>query len=67
LNVRDDGHGFDPVIALAREHDREHFGLKGIQQRISALGGNFEVQSRSGEGTFIAINIPVKSAAGEDG
>ena len=66
LSVRDDGHGFDPAAALARERDREHFGLKGIQERISALGGTCTFESQPGSGTAVVVSIPIAAPAAED-
>jgi signal transduction histidine kinase len=65
LRVCDDGCGFDPEIGLARERNREHFGLKGIQERAKTLGGTFRLESRSGEGTTVTIEIPVSAAESE--
>lgn len=59
LDVKDEGRGFNPDEALAREHDREHFGLHGIQERTTMLGGQCEIISQPGEGTHICIRIPV--------
>jgi signal transduction histidine kinase len=59
LRICDDGCGFDPEIALARERNREHFGLKGIQERAEALGGTFRLESQPGCGTTVAIEIPL--------
>jgi signal transduction histidine kinase len=59
LRVRDDGRGFDPAAALSRERDREHFGLKGIFERIGALGGNCLIESAPGHGTTISASIPL--------
>jgi len=66
LSVRDDGRGFDPAAALARERDREHFGLKGIQERISALGGTCAFESQPGNGAAVVVSIPVVPPAAED-
>jgi signal transduction histidine kinase len=59
LTVRDDGRGFEPAATLARERDREHFGLKGMQERIAALGGSCDVASRPGQGTVVTVSVPV--------
>ncbi|MBI4771528.1 MAG: hypothetical protein HY784_14240 [Chloroflexi bacterium] len=59
LQVRDDGHGFDPALALARERDREHFGLRGMQQRVAALGGQIEFLSQPGAGATVLAIVPV--------
>lgn len=50
LEVRDDGRGFDP-------HGRstEALGLAGMQERATALGGRFSLESTLGRGTVIAF------------
>lgn len=59
LTVRDDGRGFDPAPALARERNREHFGLRGIQERADALGGVAEFLSQPGTGTTVMVTLPL--------
>ena len=59
LHVEDVGRGFDPALALSRVSDREHFGLKGIQERAQGMGGNFEIQSEPGHGARILIDLPL--------
>ncbi len=57
LIVTDNGRGFDPEIALAREYNREHFGLRGMQQRVRSLGGAWEIHSQPGDGSKIIVEI----------
>jgi two-component system sensor histidine kinase UhpB len=52
LTVRDDGRGIDPSMAPG-------FGLRGMQERVQALGGSCKVESASGCGTKIRIVIPL--------
>ncbi len=59
LAVRDDGRGFDPRLAMAREFNREHFGLRGIHDRAASLGGTCEVVSQPGAGTSVLVSIPI--------
>ncbi len=59
LVVRDDGQGFDTAVALAQEFNREHFGLRGIQERAKALGGDCHIFSKPGTGTSIVVDVPV--------
>ncbi|HEY5730550.1 MAG TPA: sensor histidine kinase [Anaerolineales bacterium] len=59
LVVSDEGKGFDPEIAISRSQNREHFGLRGLQERTKALGGDFEINSQPNAGTRIMINIPI--------
>lgn len=59
LVVRDNGQGFEPAAVLEREYGREHFGLRGIQDRAKELGGECHIFSQPGEGTSIIVDIPV--------
>lgn len=58
LSIRDNGRGFEPEVALALEHGREHFGLRGMQERARSLGGTCDIFSQPGAGTSIIIDIP---------
>jgi PAS domain S-box-containing protein len=58
LEVEDDGQGFElPArwIQLARGG---HLGLVGARERTEAVGGQFEVLSSPGEGTFVRAIVP---------
>ena len=58
LRVRDDGVGFDASnrAQLLREG---HFGLAGMRERASLVGGSLEVGSIPGHGTTIEVRVPV--------
>ena len=56
LNMRDNGHGFDP----AKSH--EGFGLQGIRERAGDMGGQFSIESSEGNGAAISILLPLSSA-----
>lgn len=56
LAIRDDGRGFEPTVALNLE--KEHFGLRGMQERVQALGGSCDIFSRPAAGTSIVIDVP---------
>jgi signal transduction histidine kinase len=62
LDISDEGRGFDPSIALARNVTREHFGLHGIQERARAMGGECEIISQPGAGVRIMVSLPIKGA-----
>jgi signal transduction histidine kinase len=62
LAVRDNGRGFQPEQALAREFDRERFGLLGVRERATALGGACEVLSQPGAGTTLLVTVPAGKA-----
>jgi len=59
-SIRDDGTGFDVPAVLARKGDGS-LGLRGIQERLDALGGRLEIQSSPGRGTSLLINVPLES------
>lgn len=54
LDVRDDGVGFDPA--------RHGYGLTGMRQRVSGVGGELAVESAPGEGTAISASVPAVPA-----
>ncbi|MCA9975697.1 MAG: hypothetical protein KC413_08095, partial [Anaerolineales bacterium] len=58
LSVRDNGRGFEPDIALARDYGDEHFGLRGMMERTRSLGGSCDIFSQPEAGTSIVIEIP---------
>jgi signal transduction histidine kinase len=41
------------------------FGLVGIEERISILGGTFSILSHPGEGTTICVSVPVQDGSHE--
>ncbi len=55
LTVRDDGAGFDPAALPAGR-----FGLVGLRERAKLLGGTVQIASAPGQGTHIAIQIPLE-------
>jgi PAS domain S-box-containing protein len=59
LEVRDWGCGFDPSTAPTVTAAGEHIGLRGMQERVELIGGHFEVRSRPGAGTIVAVAVPV--------
>jgi signal transduction histidine kinase len=59
LSISDRGKGFEPKLALAREVNRERFGLRGMQERIQALGGTCDILSQIGQGSQVLVQLPV--------
>lgn len=64
LSIRDKGQGFDPKPVLTRERSREKFGLRGIQERIQALGGTCDILSQIGQGTQVLVRVPLNGKNG---
>jgi signal transduction histidine kinase len=63
LVVNDEGRGFEPSLALSRSLDREHFGLRGIQERARAMGGDCEIVSQPDAGARVMIQLPIQGRA----
>lgn len=55
--VRDNGVGFD-VATLRSGSGRHGLGLIGMEERIRALGGDFQITSRPGQGTTVRLSLP---------
>jgi len=58
LQVEDDGKGVEPSGSSA-----EGFGLMGLHERVTLLGGQMQIHSVPGEGFQMKIEIPVGGAA----
>jgi signal transduction histidine kinase len=54
LTITDDGQGFDASIAFSEEH----FGLRGMKERIHQFNGKFEIASTAYQGTCVRLEIP---------
>jgi len=54
LTVMDDGIGFDPAAAAAHGG----LGLRGMAERVAALGGRLTVDSAPRQGTVVAVEVP---------
>ncbi|MFJ3880338.1 sensor histidine kinase [Streptomyces sp. NPDC090077] len=56
LDVVDDGRGFDPAGAASGGGG---FGLPAMRARAESLGGLFTVESDPGQGTAVAVTLPL--------
>jgi signal transduction histidine kinase len=56
IKVQDWGVGFDP-----REVDQRHFGLQGIRERATRLGGTAQIISAPEKGTQVVAELPLKT------
>jgi signal transduction histidine kinase len=52
LEARDNGRGFDPARA------NSGFGLTGMKERVSRIGGRLTIESAPGQGTTILVAVP---------
>ncbi len=61
LRVRDDGKGVDPAI-LSSQGNEGHFGLPGMRERASLIGGKLVVWSEVDAGTEVELRVPASTA-----
>ncbi|HCY63948.1 MAG TPA: hypothetical protein DHV59_14190 [Oxalobacteraceae bacterium] len=61
MRIADDGVGMYP----GDRRKSKSFGLLGIGERISAIGGKLAVESIVGQGTVLVLSIPLKDNAAE--
>jgi signal transduction histidine kinase len=59
LRIADDGKGFSP----ADRNKRHSFGLVGMDERVSAVGGQLRVSSVAGGGTVVEVDAPAQGEA----
>jgi PAS domain S-box-containing protein len=57
LLVRDEGRGFRPGATLNEGGPGERVGLSGMRERVSLLGGRFEIHSEPGSGTLVVAEV----------
>lgn len=55
LRVRDNGRGFDPSAG----DKNGHFGLTGMRERASRIGGTLNIVSSSESGTEVIVDVPI--------
>lgn len=62
VEIRDNGRGFDP----GKTADDRSFGLLGMRERAISVGGEFDISSEPGRGTFVRLHIPVGAIQKKD-
>jgi signal transduction histidine kinase len=61
LRVRDDGEGIDPAI-LSSQGGEGHFGMPGMKERATLIGGKLTVWSELDAGTEVELRVPAGTA-----
>ena len=61
ITVSDDGVGFDVDRAESSIRRTGGFGLFNIRERLSYIGGSFEIWSQSGSGSRFTLIAPLKT------
>ncbi len=64
LEIKDNGVGFEPVPVIA-QNNRTGWGLIGIQERVSLVKGDLQIQSRIGDGTTLFVRVPINNGGNE--
>jgi len=59
LQIKDDGHGFEPNRLSSKAIDMQHWGLIGIQERIELVGGKLSISSDPAHGTSLLVTVPL--------
>ncbi|KTB48316.1 Histidine kinase/PAS fold/Histidine kinase-, DNA gyrase B-, and HSP90-like ATPase [Dehalogenimonas alkenigignens] len=57
IHVTDDGNGFD--INMLNQQSGTHLGLAFMVERMRSIGGSMAIDSKSGSGTFVKLEVPV--------
>ena len=67
-SIKDNGKGFDLEKVLRPDSLERGFGIIGMKERVSLLGGKIDIQSRPDSGTYIYIEIscPKRNGANEE-
>ena len=60
LSIGDDGQGFNPQRELAHRNHRAAWGLIGMQERATLIGGTFSVNSAVGKGAEVTVVVPIQ-------
>jgi signal transduction histidine kinase len=61
LRVRDDGKGIDPAVSSGQGREG-HFGLHGMRERATLIGGKLTVWSAVNTGSEVELRVPGSTA-----
>jgi nitrate/nitrite-specific signal transduction histidine kinase len=66
LRVRDDGRGIDKALLSGLETP-VHYGIRGMRERATVIGGRFVIWSEVDAGTEIELRVPGGTAYAKRG
>ena len=58
MEIRDDGHGFDPASVAPAKDGQSGIGIAGMRERLRLLGGSLEIESAPGGPTILRARLP---------
>ncbi len=61
VTVKDDGKGFTSETNEGELKSSEGFGLSGLSERVTILGGHLSISSKLQKGTSVSITLPLKN------
>jgi signal transduction histidine kinase len=64
LIIEDDGQGFPAENPDGGQHSGSRFGLRGIRERLSLVGGALEIESARGHGAVLIAHVPLEPIGG---
>lgn len=67
LRIEDRGSGFNVASRLSEAVLEKRMGIRSIEERVRLLGGKLTINSRSGVGTKIRIDIPLSKTEDMNG
>ncbi len=60
IRIEDDGRGFDVKQIAAERDPRRGLGLMSMEERVTAVGGEFFLDSHPGRGTVVRARVPIE-------
>ena len=60
ITIRDNGRGFAPKAGKAKKNS---FGLTGMAERVSILGGDLAIHSAPGQGTTVIVRLKLTGSS----
>jgi signal transduction histidine kinase len=59
IEIEDDGCGFRPEAVVASAESLRGIGLLGMRERVQLVGGKLVIDSAPGQGTRVALTVPI--------
>jgi two-component system, NarL family, sensor kinase len=63
MGVSDNGKGFDVQATLHADQGQPSWGLLGMMERVTLVGGECHIESTAGQGTCVSVTLPLNGSA----